>query len=69
MYENAQGTKRDLKMAHDWYVKSAEAGHPDGFETELWFGTAARPYMPSPDAVEEPSTVAIHVQPDEVATP
>ena len=29
MYENAQGTKRDLVKAHDWYLAAAEAGHPE----------------------------------------
>ncbi|MEE8106331.1 MAG: ABC transporter substrate-binding protein [Planctomycetota bacterium] len=29
----------------------AEAGFPDGFETELWHGDVQRAYMPDPDAV------------------
>ncbi|MGQ0614720.1 MAG: ABC transporter substrate-binding protein [Planctomycetaceae bacterium] len=36
----------------------AEAGFPDGFSTELWYGTATRPYMPDPEGV------AIQVQQD-----
>jgi len=35
-----------------------EAGLADGFSTELWYGTATRPYMPDPEAV------AIQVQQD-----
>jgi peptide/nickel transport system substrate-binding protein len=36
----------------------AEAGFPDGFETELWHGDVQRTYMPDPDSV------AIQVQQD-----
>lgn len=31
----------------------AEAGYPDGFETELWAMPVARPYMPQPQKIAE----------------
>lgn len=31
----------------------AEAGYPNGFETELWSMTLARPYMPQPQKIAE----------------
>ena len=31
----------------------AEAGYPDGFETELWYMPVSRPYYPSPQPIAE----------------
>ncbi|HTV73684.1 MAG TPA: ABC transporter substrate-binding protein [Candidatus Acidoferrales bacterium] len=38
----------------------AEAGFPHGFSTELYYGTAPRPYMPEPQRVAEAIAADLH---------
>ena len=39
-YDNALGTKRDLQLAFDWYLKAAKAGHRDSqYNVGFFFGS------------------------------